>query len=263
MLRQILTSLALILLLAGCGGAETPEVSTPPPVPTSPPEATVEQEQEEVTEEPEGEVTEEATEVGELESYPPPAAPTLTAVYPEPEAVVESPEAYPAPEECEVDVEGGFAPLLESQPEVAQQVGCPVAAAEESWAAWQPFQNDNEMFWIESLDSIFALYGGQWHVYEDTFVEGDPEIPPEAPAPSEPDLIQPIRGFGQVWVDIVEEMGFATAEEGGYFTTYQPFQNGWILTSPDGRVVVLVGEPTSGSGPYMTWRQGPEGWVSE
>jgi hypothetical protein len=144
-------------------------------------------------------------------------------------------------------------------------MGCPDGAAEQSWAAWQPYERSNEMYWLENTGTIYALYDGRWYAYEDTFVESDPQVVPGAPTPPSADLIQPIRGFGKVWANISEQMGFGVAEEGGYFTTFQPYEGGIMLTTPDGRVMVWRGNVAEGqSGPYSAWRAGEDGqWVNE
>lgn len=117
------------------------------------------------------------------------------------------------------------------------------------------------MFWIENANTILALHSGEWHGFTDSFLEGEPEIPAGAPTPPTADLRQPIRGFGKVWVGIAEQMGFGTAEEGGYYVDYQPFQGGWLLVAPQGEIIVLQGEVgPERSGPFQLWRGQDSQW---
>lgn len=164
---------------------------------------------------------------------------------------------------CPVPTEPRFATLLQAQLPIAQILGCPLSDATQTFAAWQAFENQNQLLWLESEDAILALYGGMWHGFEDVFTEADPEILPDAPTPPSPDLIQPIRGFARVWVNVVAEMGFAVAPEVGYDTTVQRFTGGWLISTPYGQVLVLQGMTSAqeGSGPYQSWiEQGDGTW---
>ena len=127
------------------------------------------------------------------------------------------------------------------------------------------------MFWLQPRRMIWVLvYGedgnnGQWHVYEDTWLEGmmdsDPEIiPPEG-------LYQPEFGFGKLWRDnetVRDMVGWAIDTEYGHVTTYQYFAGGEV--TPNGEYITGPGYHTLVSrygGTYMfdeatwTWRRAP------
>jgi len=271
-MKHLLWSCALVLALAACNTtppapepAASPETATTPASVASPTTAT------------------EATLQG---GYPAPETTISTQGYPEPEATTDAqgypgPEvgpsgAYPAPEaatiaqsypdpaDCAVAAAPRFASLIESHPEVSRTLGCPQAAATETAAAWQVFERDNRMLWLESEDAIIALYNGQWHGFEDTFEESDPEVPAGAPTPPSADLLQPIRGFGKVWANIATEMGFAATEEEGYDATVQRFERGWLVTTANDEVLVLEGitDAQQGTGPFQPWHERDGEWVS-
>ncbi len=100
--------------------------------------------------------------------------------------------------------------------------------------AEQSFEN-GRMFWLSPINQIWVLTfdedGNQvWEVYEDTFVEGMPESDP-AFEPTNPDLRQPIRGFGLLWREntrLRESIGYATQEEVGYMANYQYHYGGFV-----------------------------------
>lgn len=100
--------------------------------------------------------------------------------------------------------------------------------------AEQIFEN-GRMFWLSPINQIWVLTfdedGNQvWEVYEDTFVEGMEESDP-AFEPTNPDLIQPIRGFGLLWREntrLRESIGYATQEEVGYMANYQYHYGGFV-----------------------------------
>lgn len=210
----------------------------------------------------------------------PTTPPTMTPageVYPAPEATVASTatpldypapreaEAYPAPTECEIAPTERFASLLESQPVLQDTLGCPTEEAFQTNAAWQVFENEHQMVWLESEDAILATYNDAWHGFEDTFDEStDPEYPPEAPTPPADDRYRAKRGFGKVWINVVDDVGFAVSGEEAYDATVQQYDGGWLVTTPFGQVFVLVGmtDAQTGSGPYQAWLERDDGWVS-
>lgn len=201
----------------------------------------------------------------ETDEYPAPDATVDTTAddYPAPDT--QTTEGYPAPGDCEIEVSDEFVDLLESQPDLRQTLGCPTAAAVQTQAAWQVFESEHQMVWLANDDSILAMYEGQWHGFEDTFDEAaDPERPPDAPTPPSSDLLEAERGFGKVWVDRVDEIGFAVSEEQGYDATVQQFEGGMLVTTPYGQVFTLEGvtDTQSGSGPYQAWLERDGGWVS-
>ncbi|MEP7288996.1 MAG: hypothetical protein ABI947_24850 [Chloroflexota bacterium] len=102
----------------------------------------------------------------------------------------------------------------------------PNPAIPETWTTTRIAQQDFQrgyMFWISTSESIWVLTKknptdnfGEWKVYKDTFVDGDPEIDP-AIVPPDTTSIQPRRGFGKIWRDrttgIAEALGWGTTPE--------------------------------------------------
>lgn len=102
-------------------------------------------------------------------------------------------------------------------------------------AAEQPFEN-GRMFWIQPMRQIWVLVltgegRGEWTIYEDTFVEGEPETDPSIVPPSD-NVYQPSRGFGKLWRendDIREALGWAvTPTEFGYISRYEYHPGGAV-----------------------------------
>jgi hypothetical protein len=94
------------------------------------------------------------------------------------------------------------------------------------YVAEQPFQR-GRMFWLEPIDQVWVMVEtepglGIWHVYEDLFEEGDPELDESLVPPT--GLFQPVRGFGLIWrtgEDLRTNMGWATDVEVGFVTNYE------------------------------------------
>ncbi|MEZ4666763.1 MAG: hypothetical protein R3E39_02380 [Anaerolineae bacterium] len=92
--------------------------------------------------------------------------------------------------------------------------------------AEQVFEH-GRLFWIQPRQQIWVMFddgqgSGQWSVYEDTFVDGEPESDPSIVPP--PDRYQPTRGFGKLWrnnTDIQNRLGFAITPEFGYVSNYE------------------------------------------
>jgi len=156
---------------------------------------------------------------------PPPAA-TLT----------QSPAgtSTPAPP-CAVSVGNELAPAWDQA-----KLGCPTAAAEVIWAAWQPFAR-GYMFWRSDRDWTYALTfagddklqgsyetGGDAWRWDNSFPEGRGLTPPAG-------QIEPIRGFGFVWFSKLggpdSDIGWATEQEKGICVTRQEFERGVIVKS--------------------------------
>jgi hypothetical protein len=87
-------------------------------------------------------------------------------------------------------------------------------------AAQQQFEK-GFMIWFGPSGKIFVFYktgyagsGPRYHVYDDTFREGEPESDPGITPPA--GLLQPIRGFGKVWrnnPEVRDGLGWATGSE--------------------------------------------------
>ena len=101
------------------------------------------------------------------------------------------------------------------------------------YVAEQRFE-DGWLFWLQPVGQIWVLTinednEGIWSVYEDTFVEGEPEIDPEIVPPEE--LYQPERGFGKLWrenPEVREAIGWALEPELGHTTQYEYHAGGSV-----------------------------------
>jgi hypothetical protein len=166
--------------------------------------------------------------------------------------VVDSPCQYPAP--------GGFGPALTNNPDLADQIGCPVGtppAASSYQSAAQNFER-GAMVWLnESGGVIYALYSdGTYQRFADTY---DPTTDPERGSESPPaGLTEPVRGFGKVWrnnPEVRERLGWASGGESGGTANAQAFTRGQMLNLPQrGDIIALLyqGDLTSGN-----WRAIP------
>lgn len=106
--------------------------------------------------------------------------------------------------------------------EGVENTGCPSAPITQTPAALQVFER-GQMFWVGTTGEIFVLIeDGSVRVYQDTFVEGNPDPTAEAPD----GLYTPVRGFGIVWealggADANGRLGWAAAQETSAQVTYQ------------------------------------------
>jgi hypothetical protein len=107
--------------------------------------------------------------------------------------------------------------------------------ARQVWVAVQPFELSQYMIWREDTHRITVLEGnGQWSVYDDTWVEGQPEQDPSIVAPA--GKFQPKRGFGKLWrtaAGLRERLGWALEPEKGYTAAVQSFQYGAMIKTDD------------------------------
>ncbi len=122
---------------------------------------------------------------------------------------------------------------------------CPSAPPQTIQAAYQPFEG-GYMVWRQDTELIVIYFAdtNSFMLRPDTYTEGDitfPEAPPEG-------LLQPINGFGKVWVEeesLRDRLGWALSVEQGYAMTYQetPWGLGTritrfrMFTLPDGTVI--------------------------
>ncbi|HLV36454.1 MAG TPA: hypothetical protein VKY59_15115 [Spirillospora sp.] len=94
------------------------------------------------------------------------------------------------------------------------------------------------MFWLQPTGQIWVMIvtsegRGEWRIYEDTFVEGEPEIDPDIIPPD--GFEQPTRGFGKLWrenPEIREALGWAITPEFGFVTRYE-YHPGGTLNAND------------------------------
>ncbi len=107
--------------------------------------------------------------------------------------------------------------------EGVDNAGCPSAPITQTPAALQMFER-GQMLWVGTTGEIFVLIeDGSVHVYQDTFVEGNPDPTAEAPD----GLLTPVRGFAIVWEALGGAtadglLGWAAAQESSAQVTYQP-----------------------------------------
>jgi hypothetical protein len=126
------------------------------------------------------------------------------------------------------------------------RLGCPTQPGQAHPMAYQPFER-GAMIWggasfgqahDAELASIYvAVNGGEWFGRPDNFQEGDPESDPALTPPQ--GLYQPRRGFGLLWRSeeaLRQALGWAVANEVGLEGTAQPFEGGYAIAGPDGRL---------------------------
>lgn len=140
---------------------------------------------------------------------------------------------------CTTIPTGGFGTLFQGNPDIANQLGCPIGAVQNIPAAWQNFQT-GIMVWLNGEILVFYSVSDTYQSLPDTFIEGaDPETTSETPPTG---LFAPIRGFLKVWSGnsaVRNGLGWATNNEAGTTATVQSFSNGRMIFIP-GRTDVLV-----------------------
>jgi len=83
------------------------------------------------------------------------------------------------------------------------------------------------MFWIGPIKQIWVMKitgegHGTWEVYQDTFVDGEPENDPSLVPPE--GRYQPQRGFGKLWREspgLRDALGWGVTPEFGYVSHYE------------------------------------------
>ena len=193
----------------------------------------------------------------------PPIAPPTTAPYiltptPAPFVVTATTApglATPLPAtQCPYLPPGGFGMLIISEPNLVNQIGCPIGAPPTTASfpgASQMFQGGS-MIWVdEATNMIYAFYStGTFHRFDDTF---DPAIDPESGGETPPTgLLEPVRGFGKVWRTFElarTSLGWALADESSISVVAQDFTQGRMLyIEARSEILVLTyqGNPTVG-----------------
>jgi hypothetical protein len=92
---------------------------------------------------------------------------------------------------------------------------CPEDPPRTVYAVWQQFEH-GVMLWFSDTAQVFVMdEGGRLRVYEDNYIEGQPD-----PAEQAPDgRFTPVRGFGVIWSALGgadSPLGWATTREVGY-----------------------------------------------
>lgn len=105
--------------------------------------------------------------------------------------------------------------------------GFPTPVVAQIRYAEQLFEH-GRMFWLEPIGQIWVLLitgegRGTWSTYEDTWLDGEPELDPALTAPAA-NLQQPVRGFGKLWrtnTPVQQALGWAVQPEYGYVADYE------------------------------------------
>ncbi len=109
-------------------------------------------------------------------------------------------------------------------------VGCPTAAAETIWSAWQRFEKGH-MIWHMGDGSLYVYVDdGSWNTYTDSWDQED--LTGRGTPPS--GLHSPVRGFGYLWEqndDVYADLGWAKNEEKGFCALVQKFDTGRLLAA--------------------------------
>jgi hypothetical protein len=168
-------------------------------------------------------------------------------------AVAVNPGVSGVPLTCSVQPAG---PFINASKNVAvqQKLGCPTGEPFNVTLVAQPFQT-GFMIWRDTKQ-IYAIStaGLQKGAATDTFWRvpdnWNESLPADDPSQVPPGgLLQPIRGFGYAWrsnTTIRNSLGWALATEVPYQSTWQDFQNGWMMTDNNGSVLAL--SPLDGAG---------------
>lgn len=90
------------------------------------------------------------------------------------------------------------------------------------------------MFWLQPTGQVWVLQvtgegRGQWTIYPDTWVDGDPVSDPSIVAPD--GMLQPERGFGRLWRDVPavrDALGWGVTPEFGYTSNYEYHAGGAV-----------------------------------
>lgn len=156
--------------------------------------------------------------------------------------------------QCQYLPPGGFGMIIIAEPDLVNQIGCPVGAPPTTASfpgASQLFQSGS-MIWVdEQGGQIYAFYSnGTFHRVDDTF---DPAIDPESGGETPPEGLQePVRGFGKVWrtFEVTRtSLGWALADEAGVTVVAQEFDRGRMLyIEARSEILILTyqGNPTVG-----------------
>ncbi|MFQ5885640.1 MAG: hypothetical protein ACE5II_00230 [Anaerolineae bacterium] len=140
-------------------------------------------------------------------------------------------------------------------------VGCPINPAQTISGAWQMFlvlapgstvsNLPGYMVWRSDSRTIYVIPQGdtltgrsEALVYDDTWSEGMPEIPPSCAGLTPPAGLQiPIRGFGKVWCDnsLYDLIGFGHGSEKAVDLFIQEAERGLYISLPEvGNFVIDV-----------------------
>jgi len=109
----------------------------------------------------------------------------------------------------------------------------PTATLGQIQVAEEVFEH-GRIFWIQPRKQMWVMYDngqgtGEWKVYDDTWVDGDPASDPSIVPPE--GKYQPLRGFGKLWrehQEIKDKLGFGITPEFGYVSNYEYHPGGQV-----------------------------------
>lgn len=109
----------------------------------------------------------------------------------------------------------------------------PTATLGQIQVAEEVFEH-GRIFWIQPRKQMWVMYdngqgSGEWKVYDDTWVDGDPASDPSIVPPE--GKYQPLRGFGKLWrehQEIKDKLGFGITPEFGYVSNYEYHPGGQV-----------------------------------
>jgi hypothetical protein len=121
-------------------------------------------------------------------------------------------------------------PSISATPDVR-----PTATMGQIQIAEEVFEH-GRMFWIGPRKQIWVMYDngqgtGEWKVYDDTYVDSEPQSDPSIVPPD--GKFQPTRGFGKLWrsnPEMKDKLGFGTTPEFGYVSNYEYHPGGQVDT---------------------------------
>lgn len=144
-----------------------------------------------------------------------------------------APSAWATSQGCQIAPRLGFGNVWRANSRVRQALGCPLEMEKTVWMAEQPFTG-GLMFWRQDVKGIYVLCtNGSWQFANDTWTTGEAETDPAIVAPW--GYYQPKRGMGKVWrtyANVRDILGWATAEERGFWGSVQAYERGLMLWSP-------------------------------
>jgi hypothetical protein len=151
--------------------------------------------------------------------------------------------AYVASRGCAIAPCLGFGRVWQGYSRVRQGMGCPLEMEKTVWMAEQPFTG-GLVLWRHDVKGLYVLYsGGTWQFVSDSWTTAEAETDPTYVPP--PGHYQPKRGIGKVWrtyPNVRSALGWATAEERGYWGSVQTYERGVMLWSPTRGIHVLYGD---------------------
>ncbi len=115
----------------------------------------------------------------------------------------------------------------------------PTATIGQIQVAEQVFEH-GRILWIQPRRQMWVMEDagqgrGRWLIFDDTFVEGEPESDPSLVPPG--GMYQPERGFGKLWrtnAEVKAALGWGLTPEFGYVSNYEYHPGGTVDTPAPG-----------------------------